>query len=80
MSDPINDPRPLEERVTDLQFKFEALRMDLQDARGRVSVLEMIVAKLIQSPSFPNRLSIAAEFREFFERDLPVHDDGGGGK
>lgn len=80
MSDPINDPRPLEERVTDLQFKFEALRMDLQEARNRGRVLELIVAQLIKSPKFQNRLSIAAEFRDFFERDLPVHDDGGGGK
>lgn len=80
MSDPVSDPRPIEEKVVDLQFKVEALRMDLQSARGDIAALRAIVRALVHNPSHRNRLAIAAEFNQFLADPRPVHEDGGGGK
>jgi hypothetical protein len=80
MPDPVNDPRPLEQRVFDLQLQAEALRMDLQTARGDIAALRAIVRALVHNPSHRNRLAIAAEFNEFLADPRPVHEDGGGGK
>jgi hypothetical protein len=80
MPDDDNDTRTIEEKVQDLQDQVEALHADIRAANAPIGVLLDIVAKLIHDPRYSNRLAISAEYERFFQRQIPVRDDGGGGK
>jgi hypothetical protein len=80
MPDPDNDTRTLEEKVLDLQDEVEAQRIALSDQNFTVNMLKTIVERLIHDPRYANRLAISAEYERFFGRQVPVREDGGGGK
>lgn len=80
MPDDDNDTRTIEEKVLDLQDETEAQRIALDDQNFKINLLKTIVERLIHDPRYSNRLAISADYERFFQRQIPVKDDGGGGK
>lgn len=80
MPDDDNDTRTIEEKVLDLQDETEAQRIALDDQNFKINLLKTIVERLIHDPRYSNRLAISADYERFFQRQIPIREDGGSGK